>query len=152
FAWQDKGEYYKAINDFNRAIKVDPKYGRAHVALAWLYATCPDKKFRDGKLAVESASRGCQLTMWKEPAKLAVLAAAYAESGDFKKAVRWQEEANDRYLDSEDRAQGRGRLALYKQKKPFRAADGSDTGHHQEDSPESNRWSQFPDPDLASRI
>jgi tetratricopeptide (TPR) repeat protein len=152
FAWQDKGEFYKAINDYNRAIKVDPKYGRAHVALAWLYATCPDKKFRDGKLAVESASRGCQLTMWKEPAKLAVLAAAYAESADFKKAVRWQEEANDRYLDPDDRAQGRERLALYKEKKPFRAAGGSETGQHQEDSPESNRWSRFPDPDLASRV
>jgi hypothetical protein len=36
--------------------------------------------------------------------------------------------------------------------KPFRVASGTDTGHHQEESPERSRWSRFPDPDLASRI
>jgi tetratricopeptide (TPR) repeat protein len=152
FAWQDKAEYYKAITDFDRALKVDPNYARAHVARAWLYATCPDKKFRDGKLAVESARRACQMSMWREPAKLAVLAAAYAEAGDFKKAVRWQQEANDRYLDPNDRKQGRERLELYKQKEPFRIASGPDQGHHQEDSPESKKWSRFPDPELARRV
>jgi tetratricopeptide (TPR) repeat protein len=126
FAWQDKKEYYKALIDFERAIKVDPKYARPHVARAWLFATCPDKKFRDGKLAVESATRACELCQWKEPAKLAVLAAGYAESGDFEKAVHWQEEAVERYIDPEDKALGRRRLALYKQKKPCRVDDGPD--------------------------
>ena len=60
FAWQDKAEYYRAITDYDRAIKADPKYARAYAARAWLYATCSDKKFRDGKLAVESATRAAR--------------------------------------------------------------------------------------------
>lgn len=153
FAWQDKGEYYKAIDDFKRAIKVDSKYGRAHAALAWLYATCPDKKFRDGKLAVKSATQACELTQWKDPGKLAVLAAAHAESGDFEKAVRWQQQANDRYLDPEDRRQGKERLALYKQEKPFRVTALPGQDHQSDDSPEAgNPFALFHDPDLAGRI
>ena len=37
------------------------------------------------------------------------------------------DQANDRYLDPDDRKQGRGRLALYKEKKPIRVASGD--GH-----------------------
>ena len=87
-----------------------------------------------------------------EAAKLAVLAAAYAEAGDFKQAVRWQQEAIDRYLDPEDKKQGRERLELYKQKKPFRIASGQEPGQQPGDSPERGRWSQFPDPELAARL
>ena len=156
FAWQDKKDYYKALVDFDRAIKLDPKYSRAYVARAWLFATCPDKKFRDGKLAVESAKHACDLSMWKEAAKLAVLAAGYAESGDFEKAVHWQEEANKRYLDPEDRTRGLIPLALYKQNKPFRVGDAPDPARQRAgdtgDSSERGRWSQFPDPELARQV
>ena len=152
FAWQDKGEYYKAIIDYDRAIKLDPKYARAYVARAWLYATCPDKKFRDGKLAVESATKACQLSQWKDAAKLAVLAAAYAEAGEFDKAVRWQREANDRYIDPEDRRQGRERLALFEEAKPYRIASTPESEGHRGDSAEGNRWARFPDPELAARV
>ena len=153
FAWQDKGEYYKALVDYERAIKADPKYGRAWVARAWLYATCPEKKFRDGKLAVASATRACQLSQWREAPKLAVLAAAYAEAGDFDKAVRWQKDANGRFVDPEDRKQGRERLELYKQKKPFRIAGDVGSGDHRGDPSErSGPFAKFHDPELAARI
>jgi tetratricopeptide (TPR) repeat protein len=152
FARQDKGEHYKAIEDFNRAIKLDPNYGWAHGALAWLYATCPDPKFRDGKLAVQSATKACSLTQWRDPSTLAVLAAAYAESGDFKKAERWQEDANNRFIDPEDRRVGQSRLALYRQKKPFRMVAGDQPTRHRGHPPEEDRWSSFPDPDLAAQV
>lgn len=148
FARQDKGEYYKAIVDFDRALKMDPSYARAHVSKAWLYATCPDKKFRDGKLAVRSATKACQLSHWKDPAKLAVLAAAYAESGDFDKAVKWQQQAVDRYLDPEDRRLGRERLALFEQEEPYRMPSGPGGAAATKDDP----WAQFADPDRALRI
>jgi tetratricopeptide (TPR) repeat protein len=119
-ARQDKGDYYEALTDFRQAIKIDPKYARAFVARAWLFATCPDRKFRDGKLAIESATHACDLSAWKEADKLAVLAAAYAESGDFERAVNWQEKANNRFIDAEDRVKGAKQLELYKQKKPPR--------------------------------
>jgi tetratricopeptide (TPR) repeat protein len=155
-AWQDKGEYYKALNDYNQSVKVDPKYARGYNARAWLYATCPDKKFRDGKLAVESATRACDLTGWKEANKLAVLAAAYAETGDFDKAVKWQEKAIVLFIDSDDRKTGLDRLALYKDKKPYRTGPevtaGEQAASTQQDVPAKERWSEFPDPDLAARV
>ena len=151
FAWQDKAEYYRAITDYDRAIKADPKYARAYAARAWLYATCSDKKFRDGKLAVESATRACALSMWKEPGKLAVLAASYAESSDFTKAVRWQKAAVNGYLEPDDRKLGLERLELYKQKKPCRVEGGPAADHHRSDSSEGSKWVHFPDPELAAR-
>ena len=90
--------------------------------------------------------------MWKEPAKLAVLAAAYAESGDFTKAVRWQKAAVNGYLDPEDRKLGLERLELYKQKKPCRVAGGPAADPHRGDSSEGSKWVHFPDPELAARI
>jgi tetratricopeptide (TPR) repeat protein len=156
FAWQDKRDYYRALTDYREAIKIDPKYARAVVAQAWLFATCPDKKFRDGNLAVESATRACDLSAWQEADKLAVLAAAYAEAGDFAQAIRWQEKANSRFLDSEDRKIGAERIGLYRNKKPFRMVETPDPASQHESLPghpeESRRWSPFPDPELASRI
>jgi Tfp pilus assembly protein PilF len=155
-AWQDKGEYYKALEDYGRAVKVDPRYARGWVARAWLFATCPDKKFRDGKMAVESATRACELTGWKEAGKLGVLAAAYAEAGDFAKAVRLQEKANDRATDPDDRRKGRDMLQLFKKGEPYRTPRPETPGRPPEalpgGAPERDRWSGFRDPELASRI
>jgi tetratricopeptide (TPR) repeat protein len=155
-ARQDKGEYYKAHEDYGRSVKVDPSYARGWAARAWLYATCPDKKFRDGKLAVATATKACELTGWKEADKLGVLAAAYAEKGDFAKAVRWQEKANERYVDPEDRKKGVERLWLYKDKKPYRTARPAAPGQPQDvasdDAIEKDPWSEFKDPELAARI
>lgn len=151
FAHEDTGEFYKAIDDFKRAIHVDPKYSRAHGALAWMYATCPDRKFRDGNLALKSATTACELSRWKDPGKLAILAAAYAEAGDFDKAVKWQRQANDRYLDPDDRRTGRERLALFEAKKPFRVP--AEAIHRREAAPEAgNPFAQFRDPEQAARI
>jgi tetratricopeptide (TPR) repeat protein len=155
-AWQAKGDYYKAFADYNRSVRVDPKYARGYTVRAWLYATCPDKRFRDGKLAVESATRACDLTGWKEAPKLAVLAAAYAEKGEFDKALKWQERAIARFIDPEDRTKALERLKLYKDKKPCRIEkDGTPAAQPETaatDPPPKETWSEFPDPELARRV
>ena len=61
--------------------------------LAWLLGTYPDSKSRDGTEAVRLAERACVLTERRIPALLDTLAAAYAEAGDFPRAISTVEEA-----------------------------------------------------------
>jgi tetratricopeptide (TPR) repeat protein len=70
--------------------------------LAWLLATYPDSKSRDGTEAVRLAERACDLTERRIPALLDTLAAAYAETGDFPRAISVAEEALNRARGSGD--------------------------------------------------
>jgi tetratricopeptide (TPR) repeat protein len=70
--------------------------------LAWLLATYPDSKSRDGTEAVRLAERACAATERRIPALLATLAAAYAEAGDFPRAISVAEEALNRARSSGD--------------------------------------------------
>ena len=119
-AWKDKQDYDKAIADYNEAIRLDPKHASAYNGRAWLWATCPDDNYCNGQRAVESATRACELSDWKDANQLGTLAAAYAEAGDFDAAMKYQEKAQALYQDGKDRKEGLDRLELYRAKKPYR--------------------------------
>jgi tetratricopeptide (TPR) repeat protein len=70
--------------------------------LAWLLATYPDSRSRDGTEAVRLAERACALTDRRIPALLDTLAAAYADAGDFSRAISTIEEALNRARTSGD--------------------------------------------------
>jgi tetratricopeptide (TPR) repeat protein len=70
--------------------------------LAWLLATYPDSRSRDGAEAVRLAERACDLTQRRIPALLDTLAAGYAEAGDFPRAISTAEEALNRARSSGD--------------------------------------------------
>src|SRR6266545_334183 len=70
--------------------------------LAWLLATYPDSRSRDGTEAVRLSEHACDLTQRKIPVLLDTLAAAYAEAGDFPRAISTAEEALNRAQTSGD--------------------------------------------------
>lgn len=88
-------------------------------ALAWLLATCPEESIRNAGWSVDLAMRACVAGQWKIPAHIDTLAAAYAESGDFADAVKFQQWYVT--LTPKDKG-GRVRLELYQARKPYREA------------------------------
>jgi tetratricopeptide (TPR) repeat protein len=123
-AFAELGEYERGLLDMEEALRMAPKDAEANNAVAWTLATAAVPGFRDGKRAVELAKKACELTQWREPGLLDTLAAAYAESGDFAEAVRWQEKALSFEGFAKEHKDAQERLALYRKKRPFRHAPG----------------------------
>ena len=122
YVWESKREYDKAIADYTEAIRIEPKDADSYNNIAWLCATCPDARYRDGKRAVESATRACALADWKVADYLGTLAAACAEAGDFDAAVKYEGRAIE-LLPKDDvklRKDFGSRRALYQAKTPYR--------------------------------
>jgi tetratricopeptide (TPR) repeat protein len=112
----------KALADFDEAARLDPDDADAHREAAWIQATASDAKLRDGKRALVSAEKACALTKNKDPWALATLAAAYAETGDFAKAVEWQTKAVE-LAGTDDKANFMNMLSNLKKKMPLRVRD-----------------------------
>jgi tetratricopeptide (TPR) repeat protein len=120
-AYRMNKDYDKAIADFNEAMRIDPKEPVGFNSAAWLLSVCPDVKFRDGKKAVELATKAYELAHWKRQGYIDTLAAAYAETGNFEQAVKYQELAlEDAGYQQRHGAWARKVLELYKNKKPYR--------------------------------
>ena len=135
-----KGEYEAALESVNRILELHPGNALAHNNKAWLLATCPVDDIRDGKLSLDHAWASNALSDYNNFAFLDTLAAAFAENGDFEKAIRWQMKAID-YL-PDDRIYGnafRERLALYKSGKPYREGNDSPA-----ESPSSDSLNSLP--------
>lgn len=118
-AWLGKKEYARALADYDEAIRLEPKSSQSYLGAAWLRATCPDARYRDGPRAVRDATTACKLNSWKDAGQIAALAAAHAEAGDFNEAVKWQEKALG-MVPAAQQADLQSALALYLAGKPFR--------------------------------
>jgi Flp pilus assembly protein TadD len=117
---KEKGDVDGALAEFHGALRLDPNSVGAHNNLAWLLAVGPDR-VRDAKRAVEHATRACELTEWKKMDCIDTLAAAYAEAGEFDRAVEYQKKAlSFPDLSEADGRSGRDRLRLYLRKVPYR--------------------------------
>lgn len=120
-----RGNYDLELVNLENALKLRPNRGvRANIlsSRAWLRATCPDPRYRNGAQAIADAKRACELSRWRVAGYLDDLAAAHAESGDFAAAVRFQEQGLQ--LAAEEppgrMRRMRARLALYQRGRPYR--------------------------------
>lgn len=116
------GRWQEGLADLSNAIRRNRDDHTAYNELAWLMSTFSQPAVRNGKEAVQYATKACQLTKWHEPHYVDTLAAACAEDGDFADAIKWE----TKYIEYPELSRhwvsiGRQRLALYQAHKPLRA-------------------------------
>lgn len=113
------GEHAQAIQDFEKALKADEKDSSVLNNLAWVLATSTIDALRDGKRAIQLATKACELTDYKAGHILSTLGAAYAETGDFETAKKWSRQAIE--LGTEDQKEAlKKELESYEAGKPIR--------------------------------
>ena len=118
------GRHSAAAGEFRKAEELAPNDPEILNSIAWDRATSPLSGVRDGRAAVQAATKACELTNWKKREHIDTLAAAYAEAGDFAQAVAHQERALSKgFMSRKDRADYEKRLAQYRQRKPYRDLD-----------------------------
>ena len=105
-------QYDLAIADLEAGLKLKSDADYLYKELAWLFATCPEEAYRNAKRALEYANQA--VAKEKDAVSLTLLAAAYAENGNFEEAVKTQEQAT-----SQPEAQKY--LESYKAGKPWRS-------------------------------
>ncbi len=115
------GQFTNAVQACRQAILADPDNDQGYNLLAWIKATCSDASVRDGKEAVSAATKACELTHWKEWNWIDTLAAAWAEAGDFKRAIQLEHQAlRTGQPSASDQKDMRERISLYLRSQPFR--------------------------------
>jgi tetratricopeptide (TPR) repeat protein len=140
------GDHVEAVRDFEEALKIDDEDTGILNNYAWVLATSPDDEVRDGKRAVELATKAVELTDEKEAHILSTLAAAYAETGDFESARKWSQKSVD-MNDPEHAEQLAKELASYNENKPWRerqTMDGVEDGPAEEAEPATEREAEKP--------
>lgn len=131
------GDHKEAIADFEIVVKEQPENDSILNNFAWVLATSPVDELRDGKRAIELATKACEVTDYEKPHILSTLAAAYAETGDFETAIKWSKKAVEMGSDDEEvDEQLENELKSYQEKKPWRE---SQTVEEKEDSGEQRR-------------
>jgi Flp pilus assembly protein TadD, contains TPR repeats len=83
----ERGQSAEAIQHYKKALEISPQSVSALNNLAWLLAACSDASLRNGLRAIQLARQADQLSGGTNALVLRTLAAGYAETGQFRKAI-----------------------------------------------------------------
>lgn len=123
------GHPAEAVEHLRRTMELTPGSAEIENALAWILATNPDARVRDGAEAVRLAEQAVRATAGANPVVLGTLAAAYAEQGRFDEGVAAAIRALDLAREAHS-AQVAGRieaqLESYKAQRPFHESPARD--------------------------
>lgn len=86
-----KGDCQTVIENYEKAMSFDAERFNTKGDIAWILAACPDRNIRDGEKALKIALEFPDSDHKHEI--LRTMAAAYADIGDFKNALIYQEKA-----------------------------------------------------------
>lgn len=111
--------YTAAIADYKKAIKIEPEYWLAHNNLAFLLGGCEKEEVRDGSLSLKHAQKAFDLLPIKYWVNYSAMAVAYAEIGEFEKAVEMQRTAL-RIAPKSEKDELARRMTLFSEGKPYR--------------------------------
>jgi Flp pilus assembly protein TadD len=89
------GKFAEAVQAYREAVRLHPNDPVALNNLAWSLAANSRQELRNGREAVQLASKAVELTGQQQPVFIGTLAAAYAEDGQFAKAVEMANRARD---------------------------------------------------------
>ena len=112
------GEAKGAVDDYEMAIELAPNLVAARNNYCWMLATHPDKDIANPRQALLHGAKACELTSWQNHSTLASFAAAFARSGNFQKAQKWQAESA-KIAPKSAKDSMLNRLDLYKNGRPF---------------------------------
>ncbi|MDG2382110.1 MAG: tetratricopeptide repeat protein [Pirellulaceae bacterium] len=118
--FEDQRQWEAAVKAYQTAVRLPKMPLQALRRTAWLLATCPDKKIRNGKESLEMAKVCAKSTQFKDAESLCTLAAAYAEVGQVKNACKWQEQAVQTATTKAEQKKYVRLLEIFRQGKPFR--------------------------------
>ena len=93
--YYNKNQYEKAIDAYENVLRIDKKNVHALNNLAWLFATCPDKRFRNPKKALVYAEKALKQSGKAQAFVLDTYAQALFANHDFKGAVAAAKKAVD---------------------------------------------------------
>jgi len=127
-AYEDLGKGAQALAHWQKAREIDPGSARATLGAAWLLATTPDASLRNGREALSLAEAARNRAPSDDADMLDTLAAAYAENGQFTRAIALAQQAlglAEKRGNSKMASAIRNRLMLYQARKPFREAQGT---------------------------
>jgi tetratricopeptide (TPR) repeat protein len=116
------GNTAEAENHYREALKLDPRWPQERRQAAWIMATSPNPRERDGRDAVLAAESACNALHPTPAPYLDVLAAAYAEAGRFSDATATAQKAlaaAEAASQSDVARAVSARLALYRERRPF---------------------------------
>jgi protein O-mannosyl-transferase len=113
----------EGVEEWQKVLAIQPDNGNALSNLAWVFATSPDESLRDGPKAVQLAEQALRISGGRMPILFRTLAAAYAESGEFSKAIRTAQqgiELANSQGNSGLATELQGNIVLYQERRPLR--------------------------------
>jgi len=117
------GQGEKGMAEWKQALHNDPDNLQVLNEAAWVLSTSRDDGLRNGAEALKLAEHAVELSSSRAPQILGTLAAAYAETGSYERAVETEQRAADLAAQQGNAGLARelnARMELFKESKPIR--------------------------------